>query len=107
MRSAVLTVRSGIFSANASASLYMLLGGKARAAVPLYAHASGKDPQEVENAVREWMSKGYRHVRVQVGMPGYSGYGASGETSEDVQKMRPRGVMASPVFEPTPYLNSS
>ncbi|HET8547264.1 MAG TPA: enolase C-terminal domain-like protein [Bryobacteraceae bacterium] len=87
--------------------VYQLLGGKARAAVPLYAHASGKDPQEVEDRVREWLAKGYRHVRVQVATPGFSGYGAAGATSEQVQRMRPEGVVASPVFEPTPYLNSS
>lgn len=86
--------------------VYQLLGGKARAAVPLYAHASGRDPQEVEDRVREWMAKGYRHVRVQVAAPGYSGYGAAGETSEAVRKLRPEGVRPSPVFEPTPYVNS-
>lgn len=86
--------------------VYQLLGGKARAAVPLYAHASGRDPQEVEDRVREWMAKGYRHVRVQVAAPGYAGYGAAGETSEAVQKSRPEGVRPSPVFEPTPYVNS-
>jgi mannonate dehydratase len=87
--------------------VYQLLGGKARAAVPLYAHASGRDPNQVEERVREWMEKGYRHVRVQVAAPGYSGYGASGETSEAVRKMRPDGAPPSPVFEPTPYVNSA
>lgn len=89
------------------APVYQLLGGKVRAAVPLYAHASGKDFQEVEDGVRRWMEQGYRHVRVQVATPGFSGYGVSGaSTSEAVRRMRPDGVADSPVYEPTPYVNN-
>ncbi len=87
--------------------VYQLLGGKARAAVPLYAHASGGDFQAVEDRVREWMSQGYRHVRVQAATPGFSGYGASADTAEAVQRLRPEGVMPSPVYEPTPYVNNT
>ena len=85
--------------------VYQLLGGKARAAAPLYAHASGRDMIEVEEGVRALLEQGYRHVRVQSATPGYSGYGASAETSRDVQRMRPDGVLPSPVYEPTPYVN--
>lgn len=85
--------------------VYQLLGGKARAAAALYAHASGKEIEEVEQRVREWMAKGYRHVRVQVATPGYTGYGASAATSDNVQRLRPSGVIPSPVYEPTPYVN--
>jgi mannonate dehydratase len=88
-----------------NAPVYQLLGGKARAAAPLYAHASGKEIEEVEERVREWMTKGYRHVRVQVATPGFTGYGAAAATSDVVQKMRPTGVIPSPVYEPTPYVN--
>ncbi len=87
--------------------VYQLLGGKARAAVPLYAHSSGRDFQEVEDKAREWMSQGYRHVRVQAATPGYSGYGASADTEEQVRRMRPEGVRPSPVYEPTPYVNNT
>jgi mannonate dehydratase len=85
--------------------VYQLLGGKARAAAPLYAHASGREISEVEDRVREWMAKGYRHVRVQVATPGYTGYGAANATSEAIQRLRPTGVIPSPVYEPTPYVN--
>src|SRR5437867_256951 len=54
----------------ANMAVYQLLGGKCRFAVDLYAHASGRDFQEVEDAVRRFMEQGYRHVRVQVGIPG-------------------------------------
>jgi mannonate dehydratase len=53
--------------------VYDLLGGKARDAVALYAHADGRDMQEVENEVRRYMQEGYRHVRAQMG-----GYGGGG-----------------------------
>jgi mannonate dehydratase len=54
------------------------------------------------------MAKGYRHVRVQLAVPGFSGYGVSGAaTSEAVAKMRPEGIPPSPVFEPTPYVNNT
>ena len=74
--------------------VYQLLGGKARAAVPLYAHASARDFQDLEQQVRAWMAKGYRHVRCQVATPGFAGYGVRGETSADIQKIRPEGVAA-------------
>lgn len=53
--------------------VYDLLGGKARDAVPLYAHADGRDMQEVEDNVRKFMEMGYSHVRAQMG-----GYGGGG-----------------------------
>jgi mannonate dehydratase len=46
-------------------------------------------------------------VRVQLAVPGFSGYGVANSTSDDVQKMRPVGVAPSPVFEPTPYVNNT
>ncbi len=85
--------------------VYKLLGGKMRAAVPLYAHAAARELADLEDQVRKWMAQGYRHVRVQVATPGFSGYGVGGAaTSEAVQRMRPEGVAPSPVFEPAPYV---
>jgi mannonate dehydratase len=56
--------------------LYQLLGGKVRKGAWLYAHASGRDVQEVEENVRQYMEQGYRYVRAQMAVPGYSTYGA-------------------------------
>lgn len=89
------------------APVYQLLGGKIREAVPLYAHASATDLPALEDQVRKWQSQGYRHVRVQLGVPGFATYGAGGETSKEVQQSRPVGVQPSPVFEPTPYVNNT
>jgi mannonate dehydratase len=57
--------------------VYQLLGGKCRVAAPLYAHASGSSFEEVEGRARELMEQGFRHVRCQAAVPGYSTYGAT------------------------------
>jgi mannonate dehydratase len=87
--------------------VYKLLGGKVREAVPLYAHASARELPALEDQVRRWQAEGYRHVRVQLSVPGYATYGAAGETSRDVQRARPAGIATFPVFEPTPYVNNT
>ncbi|MBI4663461.1 MAG: mandelate racemase [Verrucomicrobia bacterium] len=53
--------------------VYELLGGKARDAVPLYAHAGGASVQACLEGVQKYLAQGYRHVRVQLG-----GYGGGG-----------------------------
>jgi mannonate dehydratase len=74
--------------------VYQLLGGKCREAADCYTHASGAEIPQVIEAGRRLMSQGFRHVRVQVGVNGMSGYGA-GRGGEAVQ-----GLHAGPVFEP-------
>lgn len=87
--------------------VYKLLGGKTRSAAPLYAHASARELPALEDQVRKYMEEGYRHVRVQLAVPGFSGYGVSNPTADDVQRARPAGTPPSPVFEPTPYVNNT
>jgi mannonate dehydratase len=74
--------------------VYQLLGGKCREAVDCYTHASGADIPQALDSARKIMAQGFRHVRVQVGIPGMSGYG-SARGGEAVQ-----GLHAGPVFEP-------
>ena len=83
-----------ILGKRAGMPVYQFLGGKVRAAVPLYAHASARELPALEDQVRKWMAQGYRHVRVQLAVPGYATYGAAGATSEAVQKARPDGDRA-------------
>jgi mannonate dehydratase len=79
--------------------VYQLLGGKCREAADCYAHASGGDiPQVVESAKRI-MERGFRHVRIQVGVPGQAGYGAGGAGQVKVEKLHD-----GPVFEPEDYM---
>ena len=58
--------------------VYQLLGGKCREAADTYAHAAGADPQQCIDQARKYMAQGFRHVRVQVGVPGMAGYGSAG-----------------------------
>ena len=83
-----------IMGKRANMPVYQLLGGKCREAVPLYAHAGGGTFEEVEESIRRYMEQGYRYVRAQVAIPGYSTYGAGS------------GRRGSPAFEPTPYVNT-
>lgn len=68
--------------------VYELFGGKCRAAASLYAHASGNDVEELEEAVRRYIDQGYRYVRCQMGVAGYSTYGGGRAYSGG----RPRGA---------------
>lgn len=87
----------------ANMPVYQLLGGKCRFAADLYYHASGRDFKEVEANARAAMERGYRHVRVQVSVPGQSTYGArgaapAGSESEVIGPTNPRVV-----WEPAAY----
>lgn len=50
----------------ANLPVYRLLGGKVRAAVPLYHHAAGRDMQEMEDSCRRYLEEGYQYLRVRV-----------------------------------------
>lgn len=65
-----------ILGKRAGLPVFQLLGGKCRKAVDTYRHASGATFQDVEKSVRRYMEQGYRHVRVQVAVPGLSTYGS-------------------------------
>jgi mannonate dehydratase len=66
-----------ILGKRAGMPVYQLLGGKCRKAVDVYRHASGATFQDVEKSVRRFMEQGYRYVRAQVAVPGYSTYGST------------------------------
>ena len=62
--------------------VYQLLGGKCREAADTYTHASGAEFQQVIDQVQKYMAEGYRHVRIQIGIPGMSGYGGGGSAKQ-------------------------
>src|SRR3954454_19322470 len=74
--------------------VYQLLGGKVREAVDCYGHAAGAENAQVIESVRHYMEQGFRHVRVQVGVPGMAGYG-SGRS-----EVKMNALHSAPMFEP-------
>src|SRR5215213_3801625 len=60
----------------ANMPIYQLLGGKVREAADCYGHSSGAEISDVIDSAKKLIAEGYRHVRVQVGVPGMAGYGA-------------------------------
>jgi mannonate dehydratase len=87
----------------ANMPVYQLLGGKCRFAADLYFHASGRDSKEVEDSARKAMEKGYRHIRVQVEVPGLATYGAGGnedasQEGEVIGPTNPRDIWEPAVY---------
>jgi mannonate dehydratase len=82
----------------ANMPVYQLLGGKIREAADCYGHASGADFPQVIDSAKSYISRGFRHVRVQVGVPGMAGYG-SGRGGAKVEALHD-----GPVFEPAVYI---
>ena len=82
--------------------IYELLGGKCRMSAATYVHASGAEPAEVVDKARAFMEQGYRHIRMQVEVPGQATYG----TSSDLQVEHAIDGPLSPhnVFEPADYV---
>lgn len=78
--------------------VYQLLGGKMREAADCYGHASGAEISQVIDSAKQYMSRGFRHVRVQVGVPGMAGYG-SGRSDQKVASLH-----NGPIFEPAAYI---
>ena len=76
--------------------VYQVLGGKCREAVDCYTHASGEEISETVDNARKFMARGFRHVRVQVGVPGMEGYSAPRGST------RIPSLHSGPVFEPRP-----
>lgn len=73
--------------------VYQLLGGKSREAAAVYVHADGRDPQEVEANVRQFMEQGFRYIRVQMG--GYGGLASA--------MVKPENAPHGSYFDPRAY----
>ena len=78
--------------------IYQLFGGKHREAADCYTHASGAEIADTIENARKFMAQGFRNVRVQVGVPGMSGYG-----SNRVEARIP-ALHSGAVFEPAYYV---
>ncbi len=65
----------------ANMPVYQLIGGKVREAAAVYVHASGNTFEEVEENARKLLDQGFRYIRAQVGVPGFTTYGSRARTS--------------------------
>jgi mannonate dehydratase len=89
-----------ILGKRAGMPVYQLFGGKCRKAVDTYRHASGRTFDDVTDQVARYLEQGYRHVRVQVTVPGLATYGAG---------RQPGGAgeaKSEQVWEPRPYVRT-
>jgi mannonate dehydratase len=86
--------------------LYQLLGGKCRFAAEVYTYAEGRDNKEVEDSVRRAMERGFRHVRVQVAIPGMATYGARVTFEEPQRPLASTPTEPGYVWEPARYLRA-
>ncbi len=77
--------------------VYDLVGGKTREAADCYGHADGAENAQVIDSIKGYMSRGFRHVRAQIGVPGMEGYGSQ-RGGEMVKGLHP-----GPIFEPQYY----
>jgi mannonate dehydratase len=82
----------------ANMPVYQLLGGKVREAAATYTTVGGMEVQEVIDQARQAMEHGFKHIKVQIGVPGMDAY-AVGRGP-----VAAKGLHAGPVFEPGPYM---
>jgi mannonate dehydratase len=82
--------------------VYQLMGGKCRSSAALYGHASGGDLQELEENARRFMERGFRYVRCQMVVPGYSTYGSARSLPTSEKTPAHLRTNQEP-WEPTPY----
>jgi mannonate dehydratase len=92
----------------ANMPVYQLLGGKCRFAATVYAHVQGRDFKDVEENARKALAKGYRHLRVQVAIPGLSTYGTgtSPALTEPVSAEPIGPTNPQAIWEPGTYLRT-
>lgn len=96
----------------ANMPVYQLLGGKVRMGADLYFHAQGADQAELNDNVAKGISLGYRHIRIQMAVKGYAGYGARGPTGTPGSAVGSPGDVSGPtnpqlLYEPAPYVRQT
>jgi mannonate dehydratase len=79
--------------------VYQLLGGKCREAAMVYGHAAGGEISETIDQAKQLIARGFKVVRLQVGIEGMAAYGASALKNNQSGTSLYQGS----VFEPGPY----
>jgi mannonate dehydratase len=84
--------------------VYELLGGKVRAAVDTYLHASGATIEETLESAHRLIEQGSRFIRLQQTTPGSGGYGAPRADGEYPDAPYPQGWSGRDYLRRTPEL---
>ena len=85
--------------------VYQLLGGKCREAADCYGHAGGTEISEIIDSAKKFMDQGFRHIRIQFGIPGQAAYGSrvGGQSMAGTKGGRVPPLHQAPVFNPNDY----
>lgn len=89
--------------------VYQLLGGKCREAADCYGHAGGMEIPEIIDSAKRFIDQGYRHVRIQFGLPGQAAYGSRAGANYNQLMAGVKGnqipaLHKAPVFSPNDYV---
>jgi mannonate dehydratase len=91
--------------------VYQLLGGKVREAAECYAHAGGDDTAQVVASARDLQRRGFRFIRVQVGVPNQAAYSSGGgrtygggRAPSSLGRAATGALHDGPMFEPASYI---
>jgi len=86
--------------------VYQLLGGKSRKGIMAYGHANGETIEETLDKLGQFISKGYKAVRLQCAIPGLEGtYGTLGKKKDYFELQSSRPLPPEQPWSTAKYLN--
>lgn len=86
--------------------VYQLLGGKSRKGIMAYGHANGETIEETLDKLGQFISKGYKAVRLQCAIPGLEGtYGTLGDKKDYFELQSDRPLPPEQPWSTAKYLN--
>jgi mannonate dehydratase len=85
--------------------VYQLLGGRSRAGVTVYGHANGATVPALLESVADFVSRGYRAVRVQAAVPDSGISGMYGVSANTIYEPASAAVPAESVWSTADYLD--
>ena len=86
--------------------VYQLLGGKSRNGIMAYGHANGESIEETLKNLGDFISKGFKVVRLQCAIPGLEGtYGTLGDKKDYFELQSDRPLPPEQPWSTSKYLN--
>lgn len=97
----------------ANMPVYELLGGKCREGVAVYRHCEGKDIEDIDNKIQEFIDQGYHYIRVQNGSYGGNMASASSKKGLGLPSNQggqyiwsPEGAPEGAYYDPDQYMHA-